>query len=100
MRILIDATPLLLRSAGVKNYTYYWIQNLWQQARNDRILTLPSLARLGSLNHERSIAGTALTYLHLGRVFAANAAPSLPLLRWTMPKADVFHVSNQIRFPP
>jgi glycosyltransferase involved in cell wall biosynthesis len=100
MRILIDATPLLLRSAGVKNYTYYWIQNLWQQARNDRILTLPSLARLGSLNHERSIAGTALTYMHLGRVFASNAAPSLPLLRWTMPKADVFHVSNQIRFPP
>jgi glycosyltransferase involved in cell wall biosynthesis len=100
MRILIDATPLLLRSAGVKNYTYYWIQNLWQQAQNDRILTLPSLARLGSLNHEHSIAGSALTYLHLGRVFAANAAPALPLLRWSMPKADVFHVSNQIRFPP
>jgi glycosyltransferase involved in cell wall biosynthesis len=100
MRILIDATPLFLRSAGVKNYTYYWIQNLWQQARNDRILTLPALASLGPLHHERSIAGAARTYLHLGRVFAANAAPSLPLLRWTMPKADVFHVSNQIRFPP
>jgi glycosyltransferase involved in cell wall biosynthesis len=100
MQILIDATPLLLRSAGVKNYTYYWIQNLWQQARNDRILTLPALASLGPLNHERSIAGAVKTYLHLGRVFAANALPSLPLLRWTMPKADVFHVSNQIRFPP
>jgi alpha-1,3-rhamnosyl/mannosyltransferase len=100
MRILIDATPLLLRSAGVKNYTYYWIQSLWQQARNDRILTWPSLARLNALNHERSIAGAARTFLHLGRVFASNAAPWLPLLRWTMPKADVFHVSNQIRFPP
>ena len=100
MQILIDATPLLLRSAGVKNYTYYWIQNLWQQARNDRILTLPSLASLGPLNHERSITGAVRTYLHLGCVFASNAAPSLPLLRWTMPAADVFHVSNQIRFPP
>src|ERR1700761_8989336 len=100
MRILIDATPLLLRSAGVKNYTYYWIQNLWQQATNDRILTLPSLERFGALDHEHSIAGPARTFLHLGRVFAANTAPSLPLLRWTMPKADVFHVSNQIRFPP
>jgi len=100
MRILIDATPLFLRSAGVKNYMYYWIQNLWQQARNDRILTLPALASLGPLHHERSIAGAARTYLHLGRVFAANAAPALPFLRWTMPKADVFHVSNQIRFPP
>jgi glycosyltransferase involved in cell wall biosynthesis len=100
MQILIDATPLLLRSAGVKNYTYYWIQSLWQQARNERILTLPAFGRLSALDHERSIAGTARTYLHLGRVFAANAAPALPLLRWTMPKADVFHVSNQIRFPP
>jgi glycosyltransferase involved in cell wall biosynthesis len=100
MQILIDATPLLLRSAGVKNYTYYWIQNLWQQARNDRIRTLPALPSLGPLNHERSIAGSARTYMHLGRVFAANAVPSLPLLRWTMPKADVFHVSNQIRYPP
>ena len=35
MRILIDATPLLLRSAGVKTYTYHWIQHLWQQAGND-----------------------------------------------------------------
>jgi glycosyltransferase involved in cell wall biosynthesis len=100
LRILIDATPLLLRSAGVKNYTYYWILNLWQQARNDRILTIPEISSLGPLNHERSIAGDARTFLHLGRVFAANAAPWLPLLRWTMPRADVFHVSNQIRFPP
>src|SRR3984957_755702 len=100
MRILIDATPLLLRSAGVKNYTYYWIQSLWQQARNDRILTLPALASLPALTHERSIARPVRTFLHLGRVFASNRAPWLPLLRWTMPKADVLHVSNQIRFPP
>lgn len=100
MQILIDATPLLLRSAGVKNYTYYWIQSLWEQAGNDRISTLPGLLSLGALNHEGSIAGTARTYLHLGQVFAANRAPALPILRWTLPKADVFHVSNQIRFPP
>jgi len=100
MQILIDATPLLLRSAGVKNYTYYWIQSLWEQAGNDRISTLPALPRLGPLNHEDSIAGRLTTYLHLGRIFAANAMPGLPFLRWTMPSADVFHVSNQIRHPP
>jgi glycosyltransferase involved in cell wall biosynthesis len=100
MQILIDATPLLLRSAGVKNYTYYWIQSLWEQAGNDRISTLPALQRLGPLNHEGSIAGRTRTYMHLGRVFAGNTVPGLPLLRWTMPKADVFHVSNQIRRPP
>src|ERR1700691_6082509 len=69
MQILIDATPLLLRSAGVKNYTYYWIQSLWEQAGNDRISTFPALRRLGPLNHESSIAGRAQTYSHLGRVF-------------------------------
>jgi glycosyltransferase involved in cell wall biosynthesis len=100
MQILIDATPLLLRSAGVKNYTYYWIQSLWEQARNDRILTLPSLPRLGPLNHEGSIAGRRRTLCHLGSVFATNRIPALPLLKWSIPKADVFHVSNQIRFPP
>jgi glycosyltransferase involved in cell wall biosynthesis len=100
MQILVDATPLLLRSAGVKNYTYYWIQSLWQQARNERILTLPAFQSLGPLDHEHSMAGRAQTFFHLGRVFAANALPWLPLLGWTMPKADVFHVSNQIRFPP
>jgi glycosyltransferase involved in cell wall biosynthesis len=100
MQILIDATPLLLRSAGVKNYTYYWIQSLWQQARNERVLTFPAFASLSPLNHERSMGSSMQTYLHLGRVFAANALPALPLLHWTMPKADVFHVSNQIRFPP
>jgi glycosyltransferase involved in cell wall biosynthesis len=100
MQILIDATPLLLRSAGVKNYTYYWLQSLWEQAGNDRIFTLPGLTRLGPLNHEQSILGPARTRAHLARVYLANAAPGLPVLRWTMPTADVFHVSNQIRNPP
>jgi len=100
MRILIDATPLLLRSAGVKNYLYYWIRSLREQAGQDQILTLPHIERMPALNHERSILGPARTRVHLGRVYLANATPALPLLRWTMPKADVFHVSNQIRNPP
>ena len=100
MQILIDATPLLLRSAGVKNYTYYWIQSLWQQARNDRVITFPKLARLPPLDHEHSVAGAAQTFRHLGLIFASNRLPALPLLGWSMPKADVFHASHLIRFPP
>ena len=100
MQILIDATPLLLRSAGVKNYTYYWIQSLWQQARNERVITFPKLARLPPLDHEHSVAGAAQTYRHLGLVFASNRMPALPLLGWSLPRADVFHASNLIRFPP
>lgn len=100
MRILVDATPLLLRSAGVKNYLYYWIQSLWEQARNEQVLTLPAIRSLGALNHERSVAGAAQTFFHLGRVFAGNRAPALRLLDWTMPRADIFHASNLIRYPP
>jgi glycosyltransferase involved in cell wall biosynthesis len=94
MQILIDATPLLLRSAGVKNYTYYWIQHLRRQSGTDRILTWPPMRELPPLNHERSVLGPARTSLHLASVYL------LPLLKWSIPPADVFHVSNQIRHPP
>jgi alpha-1,3-rhamnosyl/mannosyltransferase len=100
MQILIDATPLLLRSAGVKNYTYYWIQHLRRQAGEDRILTVPSLDELPALNHERSVLGPARTNIHLASVYLANIAPILPMPKWRMPRVDVFHVSNQIRHPP
>jgi len=100
MQILIDATPLLLRSAGVKNYLYYWIQHLRQEAGQDQIVTFPRLEAMPALDHERSVLGPLKTHVHLARVYLANAAPALPVWRWTLPKADVFHVSNQIRNPP
>src|SRR5581483_11195832 len=100
MRILIDATPLLLRRAGDKNYLYYWIQSLWEQSRNEQVLTLPQMRRLGALNHQESVVGPVQTFFHLGRVFAGNRVPGLPLLEWSMPRADIFHVSNLIRNPP
>lgn len=99
MRILIDATPVLLRSAGVKTYTYHWIQHLWQQAGNEQILTFPRFNKLAALNHERSMLGPAQTYSQLGLVYLANLQ-SLPLLNWMTPKVDVFHASNQVRNPP
>src|SRR5579863_6654278 len=99
MRILIDATPLLLRSAGVKTYTYHWIQHLFEAARNEQILTFPKLSSFSALNHERSMVSPARTFYQLGLLYAANRMP-LPLLDWTIPKADLFHASNQVRNPP
>jgi len=98
MRILIDATPVLLRSVGIKTYLYYWIQHLWQQAGNEQILTFPCLDKFAPLNHERSILTPAQTFRKLARVHLANRTPALAT--WMTPKADVFHVSNQIRNPP
>jgi glycosyltransferase involved in cell wall biosynthesis len=98
MRILVDATPLLLRSAGVKTYTYHWLQNLLEQAGNEQILAFPRIAKLSALDHERSMARPVRTLSHLALVIAGNGAPAL--LNWGMPSADVFHVSTLIRNPP
>ncbi len=99
MRILIDATPVLLRSAGVKTYTYHWIQHLWHHAGNEQILTFPRLDKLAALNHEASMLGPARTYSQLALVYLANLQ-GLPLLNWMTPKVDVFHASNMVRNPP
>lgn len=99
MRILIDATSVLLRSAGIKTYTYHWIQHLWQQAGNEQILTFPRLPTLAALNHERSMLSPAQTYTRLAQLYLANV-PWLPVASMLAGKADVFHVSNQIRNPP
>jgi glycosyltransferase involved in cell wall biosynthesis len=99
MRILIDATPLLLRSAGVKTYTYHWIQHLFEEARNEQILTFPKIDNLAALNHERSMVSPARTFYQLGMLYTANRVP-LPLLDWTIPRVDIFHASNQVRNPP
>lgn len=100
MRLLIDATPLLLRSAGVKTYTYHWIQHLFEEARNEQILTFPKLDNFSALNHEGSMLSPARTFYHLGMLYAANRFEAVPLLDWTIPQADVFHASNQVRNPP
>src|SRR5579871_3679916 len=98
MRILIDATPLLLPSVGIKTYLYYWIQHLSQQAGNEQILTFPQLDNFARLNHERSILSAGQTLSSLARLHLVNRIP--PLGTWFTGKADVFHASNQIRNRP
>ena len=98
MRILVDATPLLLRSAGVKTYTYHWIQHLLEQAGNEQILTFPRISKLTALNHERSMLGPMQTLSHLALVSAGNVVPALR--SWGMASTDVLHVSTLIRNPP
>jgi len=98
MRILIDATSVLLRSAGIKTYTYHWIQHLWQYAGNEQILTFPRLGKLAALNHEASMMSPAQTYSRLGLLYLMNHG--MPVMNWMTSKVDVFHVSNQVRNPP
>jgi len=99
VNIAIDATPLLVRSAGVKNYLYYWITHLRRQAGRDTIRTFPHLPHLGALDHETSIAGRLRTISGLATLALSNYTP-LPALDWATHGADVFHATVLARNPP
>jgi glycosyltransferase involved in cell wall biosynthesis len=96
---VIDAVPLLIRSAGVKNYLYYWITYLRRAAGRDAIRTFPELDGLGDLNHNASVAGRGHTLGGLAALALANYSP-LPILDWATRGADIFHATNLIRRPP
>src|SRR5260370_41729478 len=55
MRVVVDATPLLVRSAGVKNYLYHWILHLRRAAGTATVWTCPSMERWGARGHEASL---------------------------------------------
>jgi len=94
--VLIDATSLLLRSAGIKSYTYNWIRSLRQLAGPGEIRAFPFLDNFGHFTHERSVVGPFATLPRLALLYAVNA-PGNPMLEWIASRARVFHVSNQLR---
>ncbi len=99
MRIGIDAYPLLLRSAGVKNYLYHWIAALMRDAQGNEILPFPWLRELGPLVHEGSTRGAWETIPRIALLFFLNL-PGNPAADWLTANLDVFHLSNQIRKRP
>jgi alpha-1,3-rhamnosyl/mannosyltransferase len=98
MRVTIDAVPLLVRSAGVKNYLYYWIQALRQQARDVDIQLFPLLNEPHRLDHEGSIADAFTTRLRLGMLFLLNRFPN-EIAGWMDPETDVFHTCKLLNVP-
>src|ERR1700679_3393127 len=99
MRIGVDVTPLLLRSAGVKTWTWNFFKHLRSNAKNDQIVSLPDISDSVSLGHDRSVLDSLETWPRLGLLYAINA-PLSPLIGLMTRRLDVFHVSNQIRrFP-
>jgi len=99
MRICIDATPLLLKSAGVKNYLYHWILHLRRVAGEGTVETFPFASGLGPLDHERSVTGRWATLAGLARLHWANC-PGLPVLDRMGRRLEVFHASNLLHRPP
>ncbi len=99
MRVAIDATPLLVRSAGVKNYLYYWIGHLQRIAGADAIRTFPPLDASLTLRHDASSASPLRTFFGLGALAISNYTP-LPLLDAATHGCDIFHATNLVRHPP
>lgn len=87
MRITVDASPLLVRSAGVKNYLYYWIRAL--RAHAD-VHLFPMAGNPSRLNHE-AFSPLGLLFLHLSRHIGVD-----PFIG----RSDIFHATNLVRKPP
>src|SRR5215475_11976530 len=98
MRVAIDAVPLLVRSAGVKNYLYYWIQSLLKESDDVDIRLFPLLNNPQRLNHEGSAADVFTSVLRLGLLFLLNRVPN-NVAGWISPKTDVFHTCKLLNPP-
>jgi alpha-1,3-rhamnosyl/mannosyltransferase len=99
VRVVIDASPLLVRSAGVKNYLYHWILHMRRIAGKDAVRTFPRMESVRPLTHEGSMGEPWQTLLGLGSLAAANHL-RLPVLDWLTDDAQVFHASVLARRPP
>lgn len=98
MRICVDATSLLVRSAGVKNYVHHWMASMRRHCPEHQITAFPWLSQLGALDHERSMLTLWQTVPRLALLQAINRGPAG--LIDSAVDADVFHASNLIRRLP
>jgi glycosyltransferase involved in cell wall biosynthesis len=100
MRVMIDASSALLRSAGIKNYIYHWMAHLRHQAADgDEILGYPFLTGSGRLDHETSVLPLWGTASRLAVLYGVNWFGSR-VLDLTLQGSDIFHASNQVHHAP
>jgi glycosyltransferase involved in cell wall biosynthesis len=99
MRICIDATSLLLRSAGVKNYVHHWMRALKAEAPQHEITAFPLLDQVGALDHERSMLTFWQTLPRIALLHFVNIRGN-PAIGKVVGNVDVFHASNLVRNLP
>src|SRR6202795_3255438 len=99
MRVSIDATPLLLRSGGVKTYVYYLTRYLQRLAGNRSLKLFPYLEAPEECVHDRSVLGRWPTLARLALLHLANGSP-IPILNPMGAGVDIFHASHQLFRPP
>ena len=100
LRVTIDATSLLLRSAGVKSYTYHWLKHLREAAgAGEEIRAYPRLNDVVKLDHQGSPLSFPATALRLAELLAVNKLGPAAL-DLAIGRTDIFHASNQIHHAP
>lgn len=99
MKIVYDATPLLLRSAGVKNYHYELLKRLLPAIAPHTLELFPFLNSLGANRNEESNYSAWETRLRLGAVLASNYF-GLALAEWAANGAKIFHATQSIQRLP
>jgi len=98
MRIFIDAVPLLVRSAGVKNYLFHWIVYLRRLLGDEQVRLFPFLDRLPDLDHQGSIADPPGTLARQALLFAMNLRPN-HAADLMAPPDGIFH-ATKLLYPP
>jgi alpha-1,3-rhamnosyl/mannosyltransferase len=98
MRIFVDAIPLLVRSAGVKNYLFHWIAHLRRLLGDDQVRLFPFLERLPELDHEGSVVDPPGTLARQALLFAMNMWPN-HAADLMAPPDGVFH-ATKLLYPP
>lgn len=99
MKILVDAFPFLLRSAGVKTALYEWVRALRAAEGGHRVQCFPWLPLPEGIDHQRSPLPRASTFARLLYVHLFNKIPGLAR-NLAIPRVDLFHISIHLRRPP
>jgi glycosyltransferase involved in cell wall biosynthesis len=99
MRICVDGTSLLLRSAGVKNYVFHWLTSMAAQLPEQALSIFPLLGTPATLHHDRSVLTPLETYPRIALLHSINRIYR-PAIDWAIGNVDVFHTSNQVKAIP
>ena len=99
MRLTLDLTPTLLRSAGVKNHLYYWTRALAAARGEHEVQFFPWIDRLSGLDHDRGLE-SGIPDWRLFLIAALNFPATHAMAARLIPRFDVFHGSPQARLPP
>lgn len=100
LELMIDATPLLLRGAGIKTYLYYWLRALDETKRPNGLRCFPVLSAGGLLDTERSVAGSVRSLVSLSSFYVSTSVLGGAMRYLLTRGVDVFHISSHLRRAP